>query len=125
MLPGGVECIIGASHDVTFGPTVMFGLGGIFVEVLKDVSFRVAPINMPSARKMVREIRGLAMLQGARGAKPCDLEALAEAACLISHMVDELRDIAEVDLNPVFAWERGLPWRMPASCCRRADGKRI
>ncbi len=108
MLPGGVECIIGASHDVTFGPTVMFGLGGIFVKVLKDVSFRVAPINMPSARKMVREIRGLAMLQGARGAKPCDLEALAEAVCLVSHLVDELRDVAEVDLNPVFAWEKGL-----------------
>ena len=108
MLKGGVECIIGSSWDSTFGPTVMFGLGGIFVEILKDVSFRVAPVNMPSCRRMVREINGLAMLQGARGSKPCDLEALAEAACLISHMVDELRDIAEVDLNPVFAWEKGL-----------------
>ena len=108
MLKGGVECIIGSSCDSTFGPTVMFGLGGIFVEILKDVSFRVAPVNMPSCRRMVRKINGLAMLQGARGSKPCDLEALAEAACLISHMVDELRDIAEVDLNPVFAWEKGL-----------------
>lgn len=108
MLKGGVECIIGSSWDSTFGPTVMFGLGGIFVEILKDVSFRVAPVNMPSCRRMVREINGLAMLQGARGSKPCDLEALAEAACLISHMVDELRDIAEVDLNPVFACEKGL-----------------
>lgn len=84
------------------------------------------PVNMPSCRRMVREINGLAMLQGARGHKPCDLEALAEAACLISHMVDELRDIAEVDLNPVFAWEKGLArGGCPASCCRRADGKRI
>ena len=65
-------------------------------------------LGLPSCRRMVREINGLAMLQGARGSKPCDLEALAEAACLISHMVDELRDIAEVDLNPVFAWEKGL-----------------
>ena len=63
---------------------------------------------LEACRRMVREINGLAMLQGARGSKPCDLEALAEAACLISHMVDELRDIAEVDLNPVFAWEKGL-----------------
>lgn len=108
MLPGGVECIIGSSHDNTFGPTVMFGLGGIFVEILKDVSFRVAPVNMPSCRSMIREIKGLDMLQGARGTKPCDLEALAETACIISQLVSELRDIAEVDLNPVFAWEKGL-----------------
>ncbi len=108
MLPGGVECIIGSSFDATFGPTVMFGLGGIFVEVLKDVAFRVAPVNVPSTRRMIREIRGLAMLQGVRGAKPCDLEALAEAASIISWMVAELADIAEVDLNPVFALEQGL-----------------
>jgi acetyltransferase len=108
MLPGGVECIIGSSHDNTFGPTVMFGLGGIFVEILKDVAFRVAPVNMPACRSMVQEIKGLGMLQGARGSKPCDLEALAETACIISHLVNELRDIAEVDLNPVFAWEKGL-----------------
>jgi acetyltransferase len=108
MLPGGVECIIGSSHDNTFGPTVMFGLGGIFVEILKDVAFRVAPVNMPACRSMIREIKGLGMLQGARGSKPCDLEALAETACVVSHLVNELRDIAEVDLNPVFAWEKGL-----------------
>ena len=108
MLPGGVECIIGSSHDNTFGPTVMFGLGGIFVEILKDVAFRVAPVNMPACRSMIREIKGLGMLQGARGNTPCDLEALAETACVISQMVNELREIAEVDLNPVFAWEKGL-----------------
>lgn len=108
MLPGGVECIIGSSHDNTFGPTVMFGLGGIFVEILKDVAFRVAPVNMPSCRSMIREIKGLGMLQGARGSKPCDLEALAETVCIISYLVNELREIAEVDLNPVFALEKGL-----------------
>jgi acetyltransferase len=108
MLPGGVECIIGASHDTTFGPTVMFGLGGIFVEILKDISFRVAPVNMPSCRQMVREIKGHKLLEGARGAAPCDMEALAETVCVISHMVNELREVAEVDLNPVFAWEKGL-----------------
>ncbi len=57
---------------------------------------------------MIREIKGLGMLQGARGTKPCDLEALAETACIISQLVNELREIAEVDLNPVFAWEKGL-----------------
>ncbi len=108
MLPGGVECIVGASCDATFGPTVMFGLGGVFVEVLKDVSFRVAPVNLPACRRMIREIRGLAMLQGARGAKPCDLEALAGVVCTVSHLANEVRAIAEVDLNPVFAWEKGL-----------------
>ncbi|WP_243545678.1 acetate--CoA ligase family protein [Pseudodesulfovibrio tunisiensis] len=108
MLPGGVECIIGSSHDNTFGPTVMFGLGGIFVEILKDVAFRVAPVNMPSCRSMIREIKGLGMLQGARGSKPCDLEALAETVCVISQLVNEMRGIAEVDLNPVFALEKGL-----------------
>jgi Acyl-CoA synthetase (NDP forming) len=108
MLPGGVECIIGSSHDNTFGPTVMFGLGGIFVEILKDVSFRVAPVNMPECRKMIREIKGLGMLQGARGSKPCDLEALAETVCIISNLVDEMKDVVEVDLNPVFALEKGL-----------------
>ncbi|MFR0874247.1 MAG: acetate--CoA ligase family protein [Bilophila wadsworthia] len=104
MLKGGVECIIGSSW------TAPSGLRSCSTGILlkPNVSFRVAPVNMPSCRRMVREINGLAMLQGARGSKPCDLEALAEAACLISHMVDELRDIAEVDLNPVFAWEKGL-----------------
>lgn len=108
MLPGGVECIIGSSHDSTFGPTVMFGLGGIFVEVLKDVAFRVAPVNMHSCRKMIREINGLKLLQGARGSAPCDLESLAETVCIISQLVNELPEIAEVDLNPVFALEKGL-----------------
>ena len=108
MLKSGVECIIGSTFDTTFGPTVMFGLGGIFVEVLKDVSFRVAPVNIPSCQRMIREIKGLPLLQGARGAKPCDIDALASTVCTISYMVTELEDIAEVDLNPVFAWEKGL-----------------
>ena len=108
MLPGGVECIIGMSSDVTFGPTVMFGLGGVFVEVLKDITFRVAPVKMPECRRLIREIKGLPLLQGARGAKPCDLEALAEAVCLISQLAYELKDVAEIDLNPVFAQPQGL-----------------
>jgi acetyltransferase len=108
MLAGGVECIIGSSHDVTFGPTVMFGLGGIFVEVLKDVSFRVAPINAPEAGRMVSEIKGFPLLTGVRGKKGVNIPALVEAVSKLSHMVAELTDVAEVDLNPVFATEQGI-----------------
>ncbi len=108
MLAGGVECIIGSSYDVTFGPTVMFGLGGIFVEVLKDVAFRVAPVNAPEAGRMLREIKGYPMLEGVRGKKGVHIPSLADAVCKLSHMVAELADVAEVDLNPVFATENGV-----------------
>ena len=108
MLAGGIECIIGSSSDVTFGPTVMFGLGGIFVEVLKDVAFRVAPVNAPEAGRMLREIKGYPMLEGVRGKKGVNIPALADAVSKLSHMVTELADVAEVDLNPVFATENGL-----------------
>ncbi|MDL2266906.1 acetate--CoA ligase family protein [Desulfovibrio sp. OttesenSCG-928-G15] len=108
MLAGGVECIIGSSYDVTFGPTIMFGLGGIFVEVLKDVSFRVAPVNAPEAGRMIREIKGYPLLEGVRGKKGVNVAALTEAVSKLSYMVTELKDVAEVDLNPVFATQNGL-----------------
>lgn len=108
MLPKGIECIIGSTWDTTFGPTVMFGLGGIFVEVLKDVSFRVAPLKLSEARQMLTEIKGYAMLEGIRGANPVDREALAEAICRLSQMVAELKEVVEVDMNPVFVTEKGL-----------------
>ncbi len=108
MLSGGVECIIGSSFDATFGPTIMFGLGGIFVEVLKDVSFRVAPVNAPEAGRMIREIKGYPLLEGVRGKKGVNVAALTEAVTKLSYMVTELTDVAEVDLNPVFATEQGI-----------------
>ncbi len=108
MLSGGVECIIGSSYDATFGPTIMFGLGGIFVEVLKDVSFRVAPVNAPEAGRMIREIKGYPLLEGVRGKKGVNVAALIEAVTKLSYMVTELTDVAEVDLNPVFATEQGI-----------------
>jgi acetyltransferase len=108
MLAGGVECIIGSSYDVTFGPTVMFGLGGIFVEVLKDVSFRVAPVNAPEAGRMIREIKGYPLLEGVRGKTGVNIAALIETVSKLSYMVTELKDVAEVDLNPVFATEKGI-----------------
>lgn len=108
MLAGGVECIIGSSYDVTFGPTIMFGLGGIFVEVLKDVAFRVAPVNAPEAGRMVREIKGYPLLEGVRGKKGVHVAAIIDAVSKLSYMVTELHDVAEVDLNPVFATENGI-----------------
>jgi len=108
MLPAGVECIIGALHDVTFGPTVMFGLGGVFVEVLKDVAFRVAPVKPYEARVMLNDIQGRAVLKGVRGAAPVDEGALAQAVSRLSCLAAECGDIAEVDLNPVMARSDGL-----------------
>lgn len=108
MLEPGVECIVGASSDTTFGPTVMFGLGGVFVEVLKDVAFRVAPVREPECRRMIGEIKGFPMLRGVRGAQPCDLDALAQTVAAVSTLVCEMKEIAEVDLNPVFARADGV-----------------
>ncbi len=108
MAPLGTEVIVGSINDPAFGPTVMFGLGGIFVEVLKDVTFRVAPVNKKQVTDMVNEIRSVAILAGARGEAPRDREALAELICAYSSMVYDLRDeIAETDANPVLLYEVG------------------
>jgi len=103
----GVEVIVGAFRDRQFGPTVMFGLGGVFVEVLDDVSFRVAPVSEADAEEMIREIRGYRILRGYRGRPPADLEAVKEIILKVSRMVTELREIGEVDLNPIHVYEEG------------------
>ncbi len=108
MAPQGIESIIGATKDIQFGPTVMFGLGGIFVEVLKDVSFRVAPFSKSTALDMVREISGRAILEGARGEKPRDFEALGETISRISQLVVDFPEIKELDANPTILYEHGL-----------------
>jgi acyl-CoA synthetase (NDP forming) len=108
MSPAGEECIMGAICDQTFGPTVMFGLGGIFVEVLKDVSFRVAPITLAEAREMIEEIKGYPILHGIRGKQGVDVDALAESLRKLSILMVSEPDIAEIDLNPVFATADGL-----------------
>jgi acetyl coenzyme A synthetase (ADP forming)-like protein len=108
MAPLGTEVIVGSINDPTFGPTVMFGLGGIFVEVLKDVTFRVAPVNKEQVLQMINEIRSVAILAGARGEAPRDREALAELLSSYASMVYDLRDeIAETDANPVLVYEEG------------------
>ena len=104
----GVETIIGALDDPTFGATVMFGLGGIFAEVLRDVTFRIAPFEKRDAEQMIREIKGFPLLSGARGAALCDLEAISELLLAVSRLVSEHPEIRELDLNPVRVYEKGL-----------------
>ena len=108
MAPWATEVIVGSVKDATFGPTIMFGLGGIFVEVLKDVTFRVAPISLPEAKLMQDEIRSAAILGGVRGEAPRDKEALAEVLARYAYMIHDLKDdIAESDANPVIVYEEG------------------
>lgn len=108
MAGGGVECIIGVQNDPVFGPTVMFGLGGVFVEVLKDVSFRVAPFGKAEALRMIGELKGLPLLQGARGAEPADLDVLADILSKLSVFAAANGDRFEsIDINPVLAGPDG------------------
>ncbi len=108
MAPWGTEVILGSVNDPTFGPTMMFGLGGIFVEVLKDVTFRVAPVADTQALQMLGEIRGAPILAGVRGEAPRDKQALSEVICQYSTMIIDLKDeIAESDANPVLVYENG------------------
>jgi acyl-CoA synthetase (NDP forming) len=108
MAKKGVEVIVGVSRDPVFGPAVMFGLGGVHVEVLKDVTFRLPPFGRGEAMRMIGEIRGRAMLDGVRGAAPSDVDALADLLVRISEFAAAHRDDVEtVDLNPVIALPKG------------------
>lgn len=106
MASPGLEAIVGVSRDPTFGPVLMFGLGGVFVEVIKDVSFRVLPVTEADIDEMLAEIRGYALLRGYRGTA-ADLPALKELLLRISAMVMRRPEIRELDLNPVFLYEKG------------------
>ncbi len=107
MAPWGTEVILGSVNDPTFGPTMMFGLGGIFVEVLKDVTFRVAPVSNDQALRMLSEIRGAPILSGVRGEAPRDKAAMADTICHYSTMILDLAsEISESDANPVSALRR-------------------
>ncbi len=108
MAPWGTETILGSINDPTFGPTMMFGLGGIFVEVLKDVTFRVSPVSLSQAKEMLGEIRGAPILKGVRGELPRDKEQLAQTIVKYSQMILDLKDeISESDANPVLVYEEG------------------
>jgi len=103
----GVEIIIGMSQDAQFGPVLMFGLGGIFVEILKDVSFRIVPLTKRDAREMIKEIKGYPLLEGYRGGEPVNIDYLEEMVLKVSDFVEQNPEIKELDLNPIFAYSDG------------------
>jgi acyl-CoA synthetase (NDP forming) len=107
MISDGVELMIGITHDPSFGPLIGFGLGGIHVEILRDVCFRVTPITDQDAKEMVRSIRGYPLLEGYRGHPPADIGAIEELLLRIARLVEEVPEISELDLNPVFALSPG------------------
>jgi acetate---CoA ligase (ADP-forming) len=109
MVEGGVECVVGVSHDDLFGPVVMFGLGGLFVEVFEDVSFRVPPFDEVEARRMVDEVRSSALLRGARGQPKGDIKALVDTLMRVQRLaVDNADRIAELDINPLVVLPKGV-----------------
>lgn len=108
IVPQGTEIIIGMMKDPHFGTVAMFGLGGIFVEVLKDVSFRIIPLEERDAEEMITEIKGYEILKGARGEGPKDIKAIKEVLMKISKLTTENLGINEIDLNPIFVFEKGL-----------------
>ena len=103
----GIEVIIGMTTDPQFGPVLMFGLGGVMVEILKDVAFRVVPINERDARQMINEIKGKPLLDGYRGSDPADIATLEQLLLKVSAFIEAHPEVAELDLNPVFAYKDG------------------
>ena len=103
----GTEVIIGMTKDAQFGPVLMFGLGGVWVELLKDVSFRIVPLTRRDAKEMIKEIKGYRLLEGYRGQEGVDISALEEILLSISDYVDRNREIKELDINPIFAYKEG------------------
>jgi acetyltransferase len=108
MAAEGVEVIIGTKYDDQFGPVIMYGLGGIMVEILRDVSFRVIPLSPTGARKMIEETKSFPILNGSRGKPPLDKKAIAKLLVLCSEIVEAYPQIAEMDLNPVIVHQKGL-----------------
>ena len=107
MAPSSTEVIVGAIKDPQFGPALMFGLGGIFVEVLKDVTFRVAPVTEDEAREMITEVKAYPLLKGYRNLPPADIETIVKIIQNTSRLVMEHQEIKELDLNPIMVYEKG------------------
>jgi len=106
--PEGLEVIVGSTHDSVFGPTLMFGLGGIYTEIFKDVAFRIVPLELIDAEEMIREIKGFPLLTGVRGQTGRDIQQLTELILSVSRMLAADPSILELDLNPVRLYENGL-----------------
>ena len=107
MAPQSTEVIVGAVKDPQFGQTVMFGLGGIFVELLKDVNFRVAPLTADDAKEMIMQLKAYPLLNGYRNTPPADIDALVAIICNTSHLIMDYPEIKELDLNPIMAYSKG------------------
>jgi acetyl-CoA synthetase (ADP-forming) len=107
MAPKGTEVIVGAIKDPQFGATLMFGLGGIFVEVLKDVTFKIAPVSLDEAKEMINGLKASALLKGYRNTDPADVEALAQILVNVSKLLMDHPEINELDLNPIMAYAKG------------------
>jgi acetyltransferase len=105
--PGGLEVLVGMNRDPQFGPLVTFGLGGIYVETLKDVTFRVAPFSLQEAEDMLGEIRAHALLDGVRGQPPADKAAIVDCLLRIGQLVQDFPEIAELDINPLMVYSTG------------------
>ncbi len=108
MLDPGLETIIGVTEDAQFGAAIMFGLGGIFVEVLKDVVFRILPLEHDEVLKMIKETKGYKLLEGIRGESPKDINSLVETIIKISRLCTDFPEIKELDLNPTYVYEKGV-----------------
>jgi acetyltransferase len=107
MIPQGREVIVGITRDMQFGPMIMFGLGGIYVEVLKDVAFRIAPLSVESADAMIRDIRSFPLLRGVRGEAPADIAGIRDALLRVSQMAVDFPEIIEADVNPLLVCPEG------------------
>jgi acyl-CoA synthetase (NDP forming) len=107
MAPPSTEVIVGMTKDPQFGQALMFGLGGIFVEVLKDVTFRIAPITADEACEMINEVKAYPLLKGYRGTPPADIEAISKILLSTSKLVMEHNEIKELDLNPIMVYRKG------------------
>jgi len=107
MAPQSTEVIVGAIKDPQFGQTVMFGFGGIFVELLKDVNFRVAPLTADDAKEMIMQLKAYPLLNGYRNTTPADIDALVAILCNTSHLIMDYPEIKELDLNPIMAYSKG------------------
>ena len=104
MAPPGIQVIVGMNKDPQFGPVLMFGLGGILVELLKDVSFRIVPVTKRDAAEMIKEIKGYPLLEGYRGQEPANIDALQDIIVRVSQFVERTPEVKELDLNPIFAY---------------------
>jgi acetyl-CoA synthetase (ADP-forming) len=107
MVDKGVEVIVGGVRDAQFGPAVMFGIGGVTVELLKDVCFRLAPVTKEECLDMIKEIRAYPLLTGYRGSEPCDVDAITDVIVKVGNIMSEMNEINEMEINPLIVYPEG------------------